>query len=188
MPIKLNLGCGHFKLKGFVNVDNYADCQPDIVHDLNHTPWPWSDNAADEIILSHVLEHIGGGADIFKTIIQEIYRVGQNGAKIKIGVPDPNHDNYYGDPTHVRPITPQQLYLFSRAFLQRYKGTAITPLAVMWGVDFDVVHIQTNLDKQFKEFADSHQIAINETNLRFFRNAVLDHEIDLKLVKPPRPY
>ena len=39
--MKLNLGCGNYKMNGFVNVDKFADCEPDEVVDLEVFPWPW---------------------------------------------------------------------------------------------------------------------------------------------------
>ena len=54
----LNLGCGHKKLPGFINVDGNEDerSKPDLVHDLTK-PLPWGDGEADEIHAYHVIEH-----------------------------------------------------------------------------------------------------------------------------------
>ena len=32
--MKLNLGCGNYKMNGFVNVDKFAYCEPEEVVDL----------------------------------------------------------------------------------------------------------------------------------------------------------
>lgn len=54
----LNLGCGHKKLDGFVNVDGYETdrAKPDVVHDLTK-PLPWGDGEVDEVHAYHVIEH-----------------------------------------------------------------------------------------------------------------------------------
>jgi predicted SAM-dependent methyltransferase len=54
----LNLGCGHKKWPGFVNVDGYESdrAKPDLVHDLTK-PLPFDDGVADEIHAYHVIEH-----------------------------------------------------------------------------------------------------------------------------------
>ncbi len=55
---KLNLGSGSRRISGFVNVDKSLSCKPDIAADLDRTPWPFRDNIADEILMSHVIEHL----------------------------------------------------------------------------------------------------------------------------------
>ena len=76
---------------------------PEIVQDLEIFPWPWPDNSADEILLCHVLEHLGQTPDLFLKIMQELYRVCKPNATVTIMVPDPRHDFFLNDPTHVRP-------------------------------------------------------------------------------------
>ena len=73
--IKLNLGCGHKKLDGWVNVDSVAACHPDQVVDLEKFPWPWEDSSASHILMSHVLEHLGESRDCYLEVIKELYRV-----------------------------------------------------------------------------------------------------------------
>lgn len=140
--IKLNLGCGARKRDGFVNVDKLGE--PDLRVDLERFPWPWADSVADEVALIHVLEHLGGDPETFRGIIQELYRVSAPGARIEIVVPHPRHDNFLGDPTHVRPITYQLMTLFDREQCLAWQagGYANTPLALYWGVDFKVVAYQ----------------------------------------------
>jgi hypothetical protein len=138
--LKLNLGCGNFKMKGFVNVDRVAMCQPDQVVDLEKTPWPWEDDSVDEIKLFHVLEHLGQQTDVFLSIIREMYRVCRDGARIEIRVPHPRSDYYLGDPTHVRPVTGEMLDLFSQKSNRECatRGAANTPLGLILGVDFEI--------------------------------------------------
>ena len=103
-PIKLNLGCGERHLDGYVNVDKFGT--PDLCHDLETFPWPWDDLSVIEIQLIHVLEHLGQSTAVYLEIIKEIYRICQNGARIRIIVPHYRHQYFYDDPTHVRAINP----------------------------------------------------------------------------------
>jgi len=80
----LNLGCGYNKLKGFINVDAYEICKPDIVWDLDRRPWPWDDNSVDHIAMFHVLEHI---KDWWEAI-EECARILKVGGSIDLRVPD----------------------------------------------------------------------------------------------------
>ena len=112
--MKLNLGSGSKILSGYTNVDKYDYYKPDVVHDLEVFPYPFKDNSIDEILLSHVLEHIGQSPDIFLGIVKEFYRICRNNSIIKIIVPHPRHDDFIADPTHVRPITILGLQLFDK--------------------------------------------------------------------------
>ena len=63
--LKLNLGCGSKILDGYKNLDKFNYYKPDIIHDLEITPYPFEKNSVDEILLSHVLEHIGQDPNVF---------------------------------------------------------------------------------------------------------------------------
>ena len=52
------------------------------MHDLEKFPYPFDDGVVDEILMSHVLEHIGQDLDVFNKIIKEFYRICKNNALI----------------------------------------------------------------------------------------------------------
>jgi len=54
-PIKLNLGCGMFKMDGYVNIDKYYQ-HADIHVDVKDFHLP--ENTVEEIIAIHLLEHL----------------------------------------------------------------------------------------------------------------------------------
>lgn len=140
--LKLNLGCGERHFDGYINVDKFGN--PDVKQDLEKFPWPWPDNSITEILLIHVLEHLGRDTDTYFGIFKEMYRICQPGAKIYIVVPHHRHDYFFDDPTHVRIVTPMGLSLFSQR-LNRQKietKAANSPLGLYLGVNFEIV--QTN--------------------------------------------
>lgn len=142
--MRLNLGCGFHKLDGYVNVDKEPACEPDEIVDLEDLPWPFKDSTAEEVLLIHALEHLGQTNEAYLAIIQELYRVAVPDARISITVPHPRHDEFLIDPTHVRPILPEQFHLYSkrrnREALER--GLAQTPLGLYLDVDFEVENIE----------------------------------------------
>src|SRR5512139_3349725 len=54
---KLNLGCGHSKIEGFINIDCNPDVKPDLIHDLTKK-LPYADFSISEVWLIHTIEHI----------------------------------------------------------------------------------------------------------------------------------
>ncbi|MBY0403020.1 MAG: methyltransferase domain-containing protein, partial [Cyanobacteria bacterium] len=103
--LKLNLGSGQNPKAGYVNVDKFGN--PDVLLDLESFPWPWETSSVDEIVLHHVMEHLGASAEVYFKIMQEMYRVCKPGALIHITVPHPRHNHFAFDPTHVRGILPE---------------------------------------------------------------------------------
>ncbi len=65
----------------------------------------------------------------------------RDGAKVLILVPHPRHDDYLCDPTHVRPVLPEGLALFSQKANRKAiaGGFSNTPLGMQLQIDFDVV-------------------------------------------------
>ena len=45
---------------------------------------------------------MGADPKVFLKIMQELHRIGRPGCRVVIHVPHPRHDNFLGDPTHVR--------------------------------------------------------------------------------------
>lgn len=54
--LKLHLGCGNKKLKGWINIDSVREFHPDIIHDISY-PLPFDDLTVDEILAEDLLEH-----------------------------------------------------------------------------------------------------------------------------------
>jgi SAM-dependent methyltransferase len=165
--MKLNLGCGQNKLAGYVNVDKYAACEPDRIADLEVIPWPFADGSADEIMMTHVLEHLGRDTDVFLSIIKEIHRVLKPGAKLHIRVPHPRSEGYLGDPTHVRPISPVIMSLFSKRNNREWKekGYPNTPLGLYLDVDLEVISTTLQLTPRWLERHQREQMTLEEITI-----------------------
>jgi SAM-dependent methyltransferase len=94
----LNLGCGLKHVPEAVNLDITRETQPDVVHDLNQTPWPLPDNHFREVLAYDVIEHL----EDFIAVMEEIHRVCSDGAVVRITVPHFSCANAFTDPTHRR--------------------------------------------------------------------------------------
>ena len=163
-PLKLNLGCGHRKFDGYVNADKFAGGQPDLVMDIEILPWPFPANSATHVHLSHVLEHVGQASDLFLRLMQELWRVCAPLAEVVIKVPHPRHDDFLGDPTHVRPIMPATLQAFDQVLNREWiaSGSGATPLGLQTGVDFQVTSLEYVPDVRWKRRLDAGEVTANE--------------------------
>lgn len=185
--MKYNMGCGFNKLDGYVNVDKYNRCAPDLQIDLEVFPWPIQSNSVSEILFNHSLEHLGHAPETFLEIIKEIYRICQPNAKILINVPHPRHDYFLGDPTHVRPITPLVLSLFSKANNKQWidAGMPNTPLAMYLDVDFEILKTEEVLDARYSVAFNARQLSASDIqSLAAERNNVIqDYRFTLRALK-----
>jgi hypothetical protein len=182
--MRLNLGCGYKKEAGWVNVDKAADCCPDLCFDLER-PWPIETDAVVEVRAWHIFEHIGPTPDVYLDFIKELYRVCVDDARIDIHVPHHLHVDFAADPTHVRPITQQGLWLFSQAAnaIAVERGWASTPLGRYIGVDFEVRDITNVLDPAWTGKGISpEQLASAASSLN---NVVKEVHIEWRAIKPP---
>jgi hypothetical protein len=85
-PLKLNLGAGSNKIKGYVNVDIEPSCKPDLICNFANEPLPYKDSTVDEILLFHCIEHI---RKIFHPpLIMEFWRVLKPEAALLISYPE----------------------------------------------------------------------------------------------------
>jgi hypothetical protein len=185
--MKLNLGCGLNAKPGWHNVDRYPACKPDAVVDLEVLPWPWADGVATEVLFHHSLEHMGQSAEVFIGIMRELWRVCAPGALVQINVPDVRHDNFLGDPTHVRPISIGVLNLFSQRLNRMVadQGGANSPLGLMHGIDFEIESHERILDDAWSAQYEAGQLgeAAIEEAARRYNNVFKEHRFLLIAIK-----
>ena len=109
--IKLNLGCGNRKKEGFTNIDLRESVNPDIVWDLeNGLPKSIRENSVTGVYAFHILEHIRN----LIPLMEDIYRVCKNKAKVYISAPYFKATLAFSDPTHVRFFTEHTFEYFSQ--------------------------------------------------------------------------
>lgn len=81
---KLNIGCYHMKLDGFINIDINPECEPDILGDIRELEF---ENESIELILaSQVLEHFDL-VDV-KFLLSKFYKWLKHNSHLIIEVPD----------------------------------------------------------------------------------------------------
>ena len=131
--MKLNLGCGIDKRKGYVNCDISPVVNPDRVINLEKKI-PFKKDSIDEILAFHVLEHINN----FIPLIHEFYRICKNEAIIKIKVPFYSAWGQFNDPTHIRFFTPFSFDNFKKGIYSHQVGAKKDMFSIKAKLNFGI--------------------------------------------------
>jgi hypothetical protein len=83
--LKIDIGCGGAKKKGFLGIDNVAFPGVDYSVDLNSAGLPFPDQSVSHIFTSHFLEHVTNAR--WDGLFKEMTRVAQDKAQIEIWNP-----------------------------------------------------------------------------------------------------
>lgn len=147
--MKVNLGSGYTKFEDYINIDGDPLTNPDYVVNLEKDALPLEDDTVTDIRAHHIFEHIGEG---YYNLMKEIYRVCKDGAIIDIAVPHHRSDVWYGDPSHVRFITVDNLKQFSKSYnnwhIETYNSSSGFGLRL--DVDFEIVDVNYELYDTWK--------------------------------------
>jgi SAM-dependent methyltransferase len=105
--IRLDIGCGANKQKGFVGMDHQPLEGVDVVWDWNQHPWPFPDESVLQAVASHVVEHIPTVALVdghtrlpFIEFMNEVWRILKPGGQFAIAYPHGSSQGFLQDPTH----------------------------------------------------------------------------------------
>jgi len=146
--MELLLGCGSKRDKqmgsetwtGLTTVDLNPDHRPDIIADLSRTPWPFADDAFDEVHAYEVLEHLGSQGDYIAFFAQftEIWRILKPGGMLLAKVPSVDSPWLWGDPSHTRAILPETLVFLSQKQYRIQVGkTPMSDFRYIYFADFE---------------------------------------------------
>ncbi len=108
---KLNIGSGGKPLDHYINVDvNPKAPRVDVVHNLDHYPWPFEDDSIDEIVMMQCLEHLIDRNRAMK----EVHRILKKEGMAKITVPHFTWQLAYADPTHRHFFSYETFFYYAR--------------------------------------------------------------------------
>ena len=102
LGVKIDLGCGQSKQRGFVGVDLFPFEGVDVVQDLEKFPWAdIPDECASLVMTSHLVEHIRRENGTFMKFMDEVWRILKPDGEFMIAMPYAGSHGYWQDPTHV---------------------------------------------------------------------------------------
>jgi SAM-dependent methyltransferase len=92
----LDIGCGANKIAGAIGMDINPRTSADVIHDLDDLPYPFSDNAFDEVVGRHVIEHVRNPMEV----VCELHRITRPGGLIRLVAPHWTNPDFATDLTH----------------------------------------------------------------------------------------
>ena len=98
----LNLGCGRRHMTDAVNLDITPDTDPDVVHNLNLTPWPFKDEQFQRVVMLDVMEHLDdvgqddGRDSTVSAKTRQFLRSRFHNFSCGNAFTDPTHRHYFG--------------------------------------------------------------------------------------------
>src|SRR5256886_13962909 len=95
-PRILDVGCGINKYPGAIGIDRNPASRADVLCDLDHIPYPFGDNAFDELWAIQVIEDV---SDVVRSM-EEFPRLVRPGGRVRIETPHYTDFSSFCDPTH----------------------------------------------------------------------------------------
>ncbi|MDD5538342.1 MAG: glycosyltransferase [Candidatus Omnitrophica bacterium] len=134
--IRLNLGCGRYHLPGFINVDQFANVNPDLV--CNALDLPYAPGSVDAIYCGHMLEHLTHEEG--QRALKYWHGLLRPGGTIAITVPnfDVLAKRHLANPTaeSMREFNDQWIYSYVQESLHRYCYNEALLVEIMTGAGF----------------------------------------------------
>lgn len=116
--MKLNIGCGHDKRKGYTNMDIALEVNPDIQWNIEEGLPMLSDSCVDEVLANNVLTQILH-SDTFLKVMNELWRVIKKDGELFIRVPNAKDVCAFQDPMDNRRFT-DQTFTYMESGHRRY--------------------------------------------------------------------
>lgn len=120
--IKIDVGCGPNKKKGYIGIDLIKQPGVDLVVDLEKKRLPFKNSSVDRIYCSHFLEHVSNPSDI----LAEFARVLKDKGELKIIVP--HYSNPYS--YHFTHRTYWSYFSLNQEYLDYYLSSKLDLMSV----------------------------------------------------------
>jgi len=96
--VRLDVGCGLFKQKGYIGLDMMPHKNVDIVHDIQDFPWPVPSDSCIQVLMSHVWEHIEPKYRF--QLMDELWRITRYDGQLLISCPYAGSFLEHAHPAH----------------------------------------------------------------------------------------
>lgn len=154
----LDLGCGmHKQDENATGVDIVPGEGVDVVWDLESYPWPFEDEYADTVVMSHFWEHLNEPIPF----MNELYRVMKTGGTAILVSPYYSSARAWQDPTHKHAVS-EHSFLYYNAGWRKKEN--LSHMAITCDFDFSFgfffAEEWKNRSDEAKQFALKHYINV----------------------------
>ncbi len=140
--LKLDIGCGENKEKGWIGIDIRPLPGVDFVHDIENLPLPFKDETFTLLSASHVLEHINPHKFGFIKFMDECWRILKHDGQFRIATPMGGSMHFLADPTHINPIVPHTFHYFDpmqvTGLYKQYRPKPWAIQQIFWNPDGNI--------------------------------------------------
>ena len=138
---RLNVGCGHDRRPGFVNLDLVPLPGVDVASDLGRSFLPFRDETFGLVLCRDVLEHVE-----VVPALRELHRITAPGGAVVVSAVHFTSRNLYVDPTHVRGYSIRTIDFFTRGGERRWLRDYYFDFAFS-AVEYSAIQFGTTLGK-----------------------------------------
>jgi len=149
--IKLDVGAGDNKQKGFIGMDIRPTKNADIVWSAEQVPYPLPAEIAHVVLASHLVEHLKPW--LMVDIMNEWWRICKVGGQLWIAMPYAGSFGFFQDPTHIKAWNEATAQYFdpSKFLFNIYKPRP-------WQIIKNVWYEGGNLEIVFEKLPENHGI------------------------------
>ena len=139
---------GHEQWENLTTLDINERCNPDVVWDLHNIPLPFEDDFFDELLTIEVLEHCAQQGDhkFFFAQFSDFWRIMKDNGLLYATVPSVTSIWCWGDPSHRRVITEQQLWFLDQAYYDQVGHTACSDFRDIYSANFRLMATENSTD------------------------------------------
>lgn len=174
-PVRVHIGCGIYRLPGYINCDFHESAPGAEVRFDCQEKWPFEENSVDEVMSSHVLEHLPNPFGFF----EHSWRAMRDGGKMIISLPYGGHVSAWSDITHVRAWWPETFTCFqANSHLETRNPQHIWHYP--FGIDVIELRVEPTLLKFWKRW---YLRRVVENMIPYILNGIAEQRVFMTAVK-----
>ena len=174
--LKVHIGCGGFKIPGYVNCDMLEGAPAAEVRFDACKPWPFATDSVSEVFNAHFIEHLHEPQAFFK----EAWRCMHDNAKMIVQAPHGGHHYAWVDISHVRPWFPGSFCFLQPEYIKESRNPQH-----YWTHFFGIDFVECKVSPKLRKFMRWPWRDLFLNYIDHFSDAVIEFQAHLYAIKSP---